>query len=40
MAKLAQRATAALQTKLALVSSHLNGFMSDRAKVLLGRDSL
>src|SRR5215470_17091261 len=34
MAKLAQRATAALKTQLTLVSSHLNGFM---AKVLLQR---
>ena len=40
MAKLAQRATAALQTNLTLMSSHLSGFMRNRAKVLPGRDSL
>lgn len=39
MAKLAQRATAAIQRKRTLVSSHLNGFVSDRAKVFPGRDS-
>ena len=40
MAKLAQSATAALQTKLTLVSSHLNGFMGHRAKAFSERDSL
>ena len=40
MAKLAQSATAALDTKLTLVSSHLNGFMGHRAKAFCERDSL
>jgi hypothetical protein len=38
MAKLAQRATIALHTKLTLVSSHLNGFMSHRSKAFPVRD--
>lgn len=40
MAKLAQSATAAPETKLTLVRSHLNGFMGHRAKAFSGRDSL
>ena len=40
MARLAQRATAALETKLTLASSHLNGFMGHRAKAFSERDSL
>ena len=40
MAKLAQRATAAPETKLTLASSHLIGFMGHLSNTFSERDSL
>src|SRR5215475_13536591 len=40
MAKLAQSATTAPETKLTLASSHFNGFRGHRAKAFSERDSL